>query len=134
MILVNKKIPLLVLFYRLLFLRGCFTMDTVSIIKELAAAQGISLKQLALKLGFGENTIYRWNTKKPTIDKLQKVADYFHVSTDYLLGRDSPTEETDPDVETLQRMAKTYTPEQRKRAIDILKLTIEHERRNSNDD
>ncbi|WP_406946717.1 helix-turn-helix domain-containing protein [Lactiplantibacillus plantarum] len=64
-----------------------FTMDTVSIIKKLSSDQGISLKQLALHLGFGENTIYRWNTKKPTIDKLQKVADYFDVSTDYLLGR-----------------------------------------------
>lgn len=71
-----------------------FTMDTVSIIKKLSAAQGISLKQLALRLGFGENTIYRWNTKKPTIDKLQKVADYFNVSTDYLLGR---TNKKSPD-------------------------------------
>ncbi len=62
-------------------------MDTVSIIKKLSSDQGISLKQLALQLGFGENTIYRWNTKKPTIDKLQRVADYFDVSTDYLLGR-----------------------------------------------
>lgn len=65
-------------------------MDTVSIIKSLATKQGLSLKQLAIKLGMGENSIYRWNEKKPTIDKIQIVADYFGVSTDYLLGR-TPT-------------------------------------------
>ncbi|HIW72413.1 MAG TPA: helix-turn-helix transcriptional regulator [Candidatus Levilactobacillus faecigallinarum] len=65
-------------------------MDIVSIIKALASKQGLSLKQLAIKLGIGENSIYRWNDKKPTIDKLQLVADFFGVSTDYLLGR-TPT-------------------------------------------
>ncbi|AVK62440.1 XRE family transcriptional regulator [Lactobacillus sp. CBA3605] len=79
-------------------------MDTVAIIKELAASKGLSLKQLALQLGFGENTIYRWNTKKPTIDKVQKVANYFHVSVDYLLGNDDTQQTDDPkhiDVEDI---------------------------------
>ncbi|HAQ8710598.1 TPA: helix-turn-helix transcriptional regulator, partial [Enterococcus faecium] len=29
----------------------------------------------------------RWNKSTPSGDKIQKVADYFNVSTDYLLGR-----------------------------------------------
>lgn len=56
-------------------------------VKVLADEQGKSLKTVALDLGFGENSFYGWKTKNPGIDKLQSVADYFHVSTDYLLGR-----------------------------------------------
>lgn len=39
------------------------------------------------KLDFANSSIRRWDDRKPSIDKLQKVADYFDVSTDYLLGR-----------------------------------------------
>ncbi|GAB5053272.1 hypothetical protein PESHB4_19100 [Pediococcus ethanolidurans] len=60
-------------------------------VKKLADSQGKSLKNIALELGFGENSLYGWKTKNPGIDKLQAVADYFGVSTDYLLGRtDNP--------------------------------------------
>jgi len=64
-------------------------MDIVERIKSLADKQGMTLKELALKLGFGENSIYRWNKNKPSLGNVEKVADYFDVSTDFLLGRDS---------------------------------------------
>lgn len=56
-------------------------------IHSLAKSQKISIKDLAVKLGFGENTIYRWKHQEPKGADLAKVADYFNVSTDYLLGR-----------------------------------------------
>ncbi|HEM1617415.1 TPA: helix-turn-helix transcriptional regulator, partial [Listeria monocytogenes] len=60
-------------------------------VKVLAEKQKISLKELALKLNMGENAIYSWKVKTPGADKLKAVADYFNVSTDYLLGRtDNP--------------------------------------------
>jgi transcriptional regulator with XRE-family HTH domain len=62
-------------------------MSTFERVKKLADGQKISLKELALKLDMGENSIYRWKDKIPTTENLQKVADYFDVSTDYLLGR-----------------------------------------------
>ncbi|WP_242145854.1 MULTISPECIES: helix-turn-helix domain-containing protein [unclassified Bacillus cereus group] len=62
-------------------------MSTFNRIKELADKKGISLSELAIQLNMGENSLYKWKTQKPTVDKLQKVADYFDVSTDYLLGR-----------------------------------------------
>lgn len=61
----------------------------LDIIKELCKQRGISIYQLEEALNFGRNTIYQWNKRVPGIDKLQKVADYFNVSTDYLLGRDN---------------------------------------------
>ncbi|EAF6697341.1 XRE family transcriptional regulator [Listeria monocytogenes] len=60
-------------------------------VKKLADSQKISLKELALKLGMGENSIYRWKEKTPTTENLLKVADYFNVSLDFLLGRSYDT-------------------------------------------
>ncbi|STY44221.1 Helix-turn-helix domain [Listeria grayi] len=62
-------------------------MSTFDIIKKLSLEKGKNVKEVALELGFGENLFYKWKTQSPTTDKLQKVADYFNVSTDYLLGR-----------------------------------------------
>lgn len=56
-------------------------------IKELSKKSNISVKELALQLGFSENLFYRWKTTNPKAEDLAKVADYFNVSVDYLLGR-----------------------------------------------
>lgn len=56
-------------------------------IRLLANAQGYSLPTLEMKLNLGNGTISRWNKSSPNSDKLTKVADFFNVSTDYLLGR-----------------------------------------------
>lgn len=65
-------------------------MTTFEQIKKLSDERKISLKDLANKLGFGENYFYNMkNTKSsPSSEVLLKVADYFHVSVDYLLGRE----------------------------------------------
>lgn len=47
----------------------------------------MSIRQLEEALGFGNGVINRWRKNTPGSDKLKKVADYFDVSTDYLLGR-----------------------------------------------
>ena len=56
-------------------------------IKELADKQGISLNILEEKLGFSRNTIYNMKKSTPNVERVSKIADYFNVSTDYLLGR-----------------------------------------------
>ena len=57
-------------------------------VKHLAKKQGISIVELEEKLGFGRNSLYAWKNKTPSYEKLIKVADFFHVSVDYLLGRE----------------------------------------------
>lgn len=60
-------------------------------IKELAKKQGLSINSLEQKLGYSRNTIYALKRNQPGAEKLQQIADYFRVSTDYLLGRtDNP--------------------------------------------
>lgn len=61
-------------------------------IKELSKRRGKSLKQVAIELGLGENYFYTLKKQSPKGDTLREVADYFQVSTDYLLGRtDNPS-------------------------------------------
>lgn len=60
-------------------------------IKELADKQGISLNTLEERLGYSTNYLYSLKKGNPKSDRLQEIADYFNVSTDYLLGRtDNP--------------------------------------------
>ena len=61
-------------------------------VRELAKKQGLSLNQVEEKLGYSKNTLYSLKRQKVSSERLQEIADYFNVSTDYLLGRtDNPT-------------------------------------------
>lgn len=59
------------------------------VIKNLAVKKKISVAELERTLGFGNGSISKWNKQSPSVDKLNKVADYFDVSVDSLLGRPS---------------------------------------------
>lgn len=64
-------------------------MTTFDRIKNLANKQGKSLQKVAGDLGFSPSYFYNLKSKKsPSAEHLAKVADYFHVSVDYLLGRE----------------------------------------------
>ena len=65
-------------------------MTTLDRIKELAKKRDKSLKEISSELGFSKNYLYTLKDQTPSTDKITKLADYFHVSTDYLLGRDDP--------------------------------------------
>lgn len=61
-------------------------------IKELADKHGISLMKLEEDLGYSRNTLYKLKSQKPNAERISEIADYFNVSTDYLLGRtDNPS-------------------------------------------
>ena len=65
--------------------------QTFDRIKELAQKQGLSINLLEEKLGYSRNTIYNLKNSKPSTERISEIADYFNVSTDYLLGRtDNP--------------------------------------------
>lgn len=72
-------------------------------VKELAKKQGISIVELEEKLGFGRNSLYSWKKKTPNGDRLSKVADYFGVTTDYLLGRTETPQFTSKDERDIQK-------------------------------
>lgn len=73
--------------------------QTFDRIKELAQKQGLSINLLEEKLGYSRNTIYNLKTSKPSTERISEIADYFNVSTDYLLGRtDNPRIASDASI------------------------------------
>ena len=57
------------------------------IVKTLCREKGITQKELAKIIDVSQNTIKNWENNLPNGDTLLKIADYFGVTTDYLLGR-----------------------------------------------
>ncbi len=60
-------------------------------LKELREEKGISLKALGNAIGVSDIAISRWENLKrvPNIEVLALLADFFNVTTDYLLGREN---------------------------------------------
>ena len=62
-------------------------------LREVRKSKGISQLKLSVDLNMSQNTISRYETgdREPGIIELIKIADYFNISVDYLLGRtDNP--------------------------------------------
>lgn len=72
------------------------TMTVLDTIKELAEKRGKTLRQVTDDLKFSENYLYSLKTKTPNGANLEKLADYFNVSVDYLLGRDETKPVNEP--------------------------------------
>lgn len=58
-------------------------------LKELRKARGISQQKLATHLNVARSTVAMWETgaSAPDYEALDKIADFFDVTTDYILGR-----------------------------------------------
>lgn len=58
-------------------------------IRELRLAHNLTQVEFANVLSVAKQTVSNWENDniQPSIDMLVKIADYFGVSTDYLLGR-----------------------------------------------
>ncbi|MGL5972573.1 MAG: helix-turn-helix domain-containing protein [Oscillospiraceae bacterium] len=92
-------------------------MNVLEKIQLLCKGKGINPSNLEVELGFGKGTMYKWNKSSPNTDKLSAVADYFHVSIDWLLGK---TEfRSIPDEETLASDVKRYEDFSRRDKKDI---------------
>ena len=82
-------------------------------IRELRKAKKVTMKELGNMIGVAESTmsLYETGKRKPDPETLSRLADYFNVSVDYLLGRDeeqpqaalSPADRQRRDVEAMLR-------------------------------
>lgn len=61
---------------------------------------GISQTELGKKIGVARSTIcqYESGRREPDNETLQRLADFFNVSVDYLLGREQPVEKQEISV------------------------------------
>ena len=58
-------------------------------LKELRLQHGLTQKELAEQIGIKRNTYSDWENgeSKPNYEGLEKIADFFNVSLDWLVGR-----------------------------------------------
>ena len=68
---------------------GEMSMTLKDKIKELCAKEKISMNKLETDLDFGKGYISKLGKSSPNASKLQKIADYFGVSLDYLIGSEN---------------------------------------------
>lgn len=64
-----------------------------NVFKRLRKARGLSQKALGDRLGLGQGTVSQWEVGRtmPDLQTVIALADFYGVSTDYLLGRtDNP--------------------------------------------
>ncbi len=107
-------------------------MTTFERIKKLAKQKDKSLQQVARELKYGENYFYSLNAgKQPTAEKLQEIADYFNVSVDYLLGRETKEAPKKVDLSEDDTVfsfdGKEISKETMRKAIAIAKALEENE-------
>lgn len=98
-------------------------------IKKLADEHHTSFAEIERKVDISNGQIRRWDNSSPKVENIKKVADYFNVSIDYLLGREISEQEereltiqealdsvmsydgkplTDNDREVLKRITEAY--------------------------
>jgi len=78
-------------------------------VKELSKSRDKNLRDVATELGFGENYFYTWKNKSPSADRVLAVADYFNVSTDYILCHDQKLTSVVTDIFTRQLLKQIDT-------------------------
>ena len=80
-------------------------------LKELRRRERISQKQLAEAIGLERSSIGKYEGNQnivPSVDVLNAIADYFGVTTDYLLGRSNLYNQSQPTTLTLAESAANY--------------------------
>ena len=65
------------------------------IFEQLMKLHGYTAYRVSVETGIAQSTLSDWKKGKstPKADKIQKIADLFHVSVDYLMTGEEPNEE-----------------------------------------
>ena len=62
-------------------------MELYKSIKTVAKSKGCSITKMEKDLGLGKSVTSKFDEHAPSIEKIAKIADYFNVSIDTLVGR-----------------------------------------------
>lgn len=127
-----------------------------NIFKRLRTSSGLTQVEMAEKLGISRSTIgmYETGAREPDFETLEKIADFFNVDTDYLLGRTEKTsilpetvghyylnDETreiaqevfeNPDLRSLFHVARDIEPNELRAHIEFMKRLKSKERNDDN--
>ena len=98
---------------------------------KLRKQKDLSQYEITRLLGIPRSTyaMYEAGYREPNYAILKKLADFFNVSVDYLLGRiDDPkgrVVELDPDIRTIARASQKMSSDQKSKMVIMLKIAFE---------
>ena len=98
-------------------------------LRNLRKERGITQKELAEKLSMDTSIVckYESGAAVPSYEALEKIADFFEVSTDYLFGREANHLIDTEDENTEKFLEMMRTRPEFKILFDISKDATEHE-------
>ena len=98
-------------------------------IKELREKEGLSMQQLAEKIGVNKSRVGMWENmgSVPRMDALKKISEFFDVSIDYLLGNDNTSflDKENKKLNSLQRNLGKLNEKELEKAENMLKAVFE---------
>lgn len=83
-------------------------------------------------LGIGNGTIKKWKKSKPSLDMLLLISDYFHVSLDYLCGKQleketSPATDLTEDEATVIELYRELTERDKGKVEGFIRAILQSE-------
>lgn len=108
-------------------------------IRDVAKERGYSINRLEKELGFARSSINKFNKNMPSAEKVQQIADFLHVSVDYLMTGESDNKYSEDKArlaatavkdKQLQRMLQYFmglNPAKKDMVEQMLKMLSENE-------
>ena len=106
-------------------------------IRDIAKSKGYSINKLEKELGFARSSINKFNKNNPSADKIQQIADFLGVTTDYLMTGEEKVSDgyylnddtakmaqemyEDPDMRSLFDMKRNMDPDRFKAHVNFMK-------------
>ena len=97
-------------------------------IAELRKRNKVSQAKLGKLVGAAQNTVSQWENglREPDTDTLHALADFFNVTIDYLLGRDSE-QKNNPDAagtgdDEIYSILSELTPENQEKLLELARM------------
>lgn len=95
-------------------------------LQDLRKSKNMSQPELATIIDVSDRSISAWERGLtfPNTETAIKLADFFNVSTDYLLARDKETQDPqlDPNIISIQRAYERLTPTDKEKMVEMNKL------------
>lgn len=115
-------------------------MSTVDFILSLLQERGISQYSFSKEVGISSGNLSDWKAGRsaPKLEAIKKIADYFNVSVDYLLGRTDTREAApskdeaavllqEPYMKEIAEALRMLTPESRKLVLAQIQAVVDLE-------
>ena len=103
-------------------------MNITERISQMCEFKGISINKLEQETGIGRGNVARWTDHSPSLDKIQRVAEYFGITVSELLGENEQKESAivsdDALDEELIELLTRLTPAQEEKVVSYIKFLL----------